>query len=171
MPLSPPDAPRSRANRDLLVLILSLLAAGCDLGETHRFANEGRVCVFPGGSPAASSVLPAQEPLSYAADAPLEVTVTLPNCLSGSCTEDRRAECTAKLEGNVIQVRSTASYSDTGSGLLPRSCTDDCRLLSARCSTGALPAGTYEIKHGATSMMVTLPSRVPPPCAGRGLGM
>ncbi|MES1165630.1 MAG: hypothetical protein ABUR63_07735 [Verrucomicrobiota bacterium] len=64
----------------------------------------------------------------------------------------------------MTQRRKT-SHVDEGN-----TCTTDCRILVGTCSTGPLPAGVYEIRHGTTSLMLTVPSTVIAPCGGQGIG-
>jgi hypothetical protein len=151
---------------DVVVVVLSsLLALGCDLTSTHhRFEDEGLLCLYPAESGAAT-VVPPNSPQVYAVDRAIEVTVTMPACLSSSCSHDAMASCTAEVEGTVIRVRSKASYRQQGV-----TCTDDCGLLAARCSTPPLPAGTYEVRHGVSALTITVPSNMTLPCVGKGLG-
>jgi hypothetical protein len=152
--------------RDPGVAVLSLLWLSCDLvGTVHSFEDEGRICLYPGGSRAAQSFGAPGEPLRYEASGALDLVITMPDCLSGSCSHDERAACSAVVEGGTIRVQSSASYVEQGT-----TCTSDCGFLSARCSTAPLPPGTYEIRHGDTTLAITIPSTVKPPCAGKGLG-
>jgi hypothetical protein len=153
--------------RDLGVVVLSLLLGlSCDpFGTEHTFEDEGRVCLYPGGSTAANPFGLQRDPLPYQANQALDLVITMPDCLSSSCSHDERATCSAAVEGTTIRVQSAASYRQQGT-----TCTDDCGALAARCSTAPLPAGTYDIRHGDTTLTITIPSTVPPPCAGKGLG-
>ncbi len=154
--------PCAPASRDLHVAILSLLALSCDpLGTSHSFEDEGQICLYPAGTPGQSRL--QSEPFSYPANRGIDIVVTAPDCLSSSCSHDEQATCTATMEGDdVIRVRSRASYREAGS-----ICSADCRSLSATCSTGPLPPGTYQVRHGDSTFALTVPSTVEPPCAGK----
>jgi hypothetical protein len=155
------------AFRDLAVAILSCLAvaAGCDGSVNHVFKDEGRLCVLPAASGDVNPFIESTVPVDYGPDRALDIQVVAPTCLSSSCTHDRKAECTASVAGKVITIASNASYGEGGNA-----CTTDCRVLVAKCSTPQLPAGTYEVRHGTTTLMLTVPSTATPPCGGKGIG-
>jgi len=148
--------------RDIAVLALSLAAASCTSSVNHTFKDQGEICLFPAGVDPGSVFLPPQQALSFRADSPVQVRVQAPTCLSGSCSHNLMATCTAALKGNVIEVTSAASYVEEGN-----TCTLDCKALVASCTTPPLPAGTYQVRHGADTITVTVPAMVVPPCAGR----
>jgi hypothetical protein len=153
--------------RDRAVAVLSFLVAlACDpFGSHYSFKDEGRICLYPGGSPAAEAFALQTNPLSYEGNRALDIVITMPRCLSGSCSFDRKAECTAAAEGGIIRVQSSASYREQGTA-----CTDDCVALAAKCSTAALPPGAYQVQHGDTTLALTVPSTIKRPCGGNGLG-
>ena len=155
------------AFRDLAVAILSCLAvtAGCDGSVNHVFKDDGRLCVLPAASAPVNPFLEITVPVDYGADQALDVQVVAPGCLSSSCSHDLKAECTASVAANVITIASNASFREAGNV-----CSTDCRALVANCSTPQLPAGTYEIRHGTTTLMLTVPSTTRPPCGGKGIG-
>jgi hypothetical protein len=144
----------------------SLVLASCHSGAPtpidHSFKNEGRICLFPDDVDPGNAFLPPSEPLLFQADHPARVTVMAPACLSGSCSHDAQAACTVSVQGNVLEVASTASFRDEGSV-----CTTDCGALVARCATPPLPAGTYQVRHGVETITLTVPSTAVPPCAGK----
>lgn len=142
-----------------------VLPAACDLGQQHSWTDQGRVCLFPSGEMPAVPYARPTDSRNFVADRPLDVTVVAPTCLSSSCSHDAQASCTATVNGNQIEITSRASYVEQGN-----LCSADCRALEARCSTGPLPAGTYEVRHGQERLTVTVPSTVATPCAGQGLG-
>ena len=157
---------RAHSHEDqLLALLLALTALACDrAGTTHSFKDEGRLCLFPAGSTAGTPFGPQTEPRSYPADGALRLEVLAPTCLSSSCSHDRKAECSVVVTGNTIEVKSVASFREEGD-----TCTADCGALVATCSTPPLPAGTYQVRHGATTLTLTVPSMASPPCGGKGL--
>jgi hypothetical protein len=149
--------------RPLLALAPLLLAAGCPIFEEHHsFKDQGRICLMP-ESLQNGSFTPTS-PQTYVADQRLFIRVVLPTCSSSSCSNGRRAECSAKLQGTTLQVTSHGSFNEERWGL----CTGDCVLLVARCLGPPLPAGTYQIKHGDSTLSLTVPSTVTAPCAGDG---
>jgi hypothetical protein len=161
-----PILPGSRLARPrwqgISVLVLSLSACSVfDGGEERTFKDEGKVCLFPEGAQGQNPFMRPTDSATYPADRALLVTVMAPICLSSSCSKDPKAQCTATLKGNVIEVTSTASVREEGN-----SCTADCGALQARCSTPPLPAGTYQVSHGAERLTLMVPSTIVPPCAG-----
>src|SRR5687767_7373326 len=111
-----------RSRRTLVALIVVAAATSCDSSTIYTFRNEGQVCLFPEPPPPRSPLLDRTTTRTYAAGQPLFVQLTAVSCLSGSCSHELRAECTATLEGNVIQIRSTSSFRAQGD-----QCTKDCR--------------------------------------------
>ena len=156
---------QSGSPRDLGVVIASLIILGCDSGTTHTFKDEGRLCVYPGGDRPISPLPNGTDPQNYGAEQGLDLNVVMPDCLSSSCGLDRQAECTAAVNGSLIDVTSKASYRQQGN-----TCTTDCGVLVAKCSVPPLPAGAYTIRHGLTELTLTVPSMVAPPCGGTGIG-
>lgn len=157
--------PRRRTHDILATALFGLLMWGCGSpSETFTFKDQGKICALPGGQPPRN---PFETPSSqiYLNDAPLELQVVMPRCLSSSCSHDAKASCTATVTGNVIQVTSGGSVREQGD-----TCTADCGALVARCVTGPLPAGTYEVRHGATTLALTVPSTTTTPCGGMGVG-
>ena len=105
-------------------------------------------------------------PRDYIANEVLFVSVLFPQCLSGSCTTDRRASCTVEQQGNSFVVNATASYHSTGE----TTCTLDCQTLSGGCGTPVIPAGTFTFAYAGASVDLVVPSTVPAPCADAGYG-
>jgi hypothetical protein len=158
--------PRRTGTRNLGAVLLSLAGLSCDpFGTEHSFKDQGRICLYPSGSEAAQPFGWRKDPLQYEANAALDLVITMPGCLSSSCSHDERAACSVDVSGGIIRVESSASYRHQGS-----TCTADCGALAARCSTAPLPPGMYEIRHGQTTLAIIIPSTVTPPCAGEGLG-
>jgi hypothetical protein len=142
--------------------VLPLVAsAGCD-GETRRFHDEGQICLFPAGTGSDGLATVASQTHSYRPDLPVDIAVLMPDCLSGTCSVDRKASCLVQVTGPFIQVSSYGSYRQNGT-----QCTLECGGLVATCTTPPLPAGTYEVRHGTTVLTLTVPSRVSAPCGGR----
>lgn len=155
-----------RRARDILATaVLGLLMLGCEsASNTVTFKDQGKLCVHPGtGADRNPFATPARE--TYEANRPLDLTVVMPRCLSSSCSHDAKAGCTAVVNGNVIEVTSTGSVREQGD-----TCTADCGALVAKCSTTLLAAGTYQIRHGATRLDLTIPSMTATPCGGEGSG-
>ncbi len=152
--------PRSPLALTLLLAVLPATSCGL-FSEHHSFKDQGRMCVLPEAARDAF-VPPAPSSRSYAANQRLAIQVTMPDCLSSSCSHDAHADCTAEVKGTTIQVTSRGSYNEDKSG----PCTLDCGSLVAHCLTGPLPAGTYEIRHGNATVSLTVPSTVDTPCAG-----
>lgn len=142
----------------LLVMFITSCGAGSDRIE---YQDEGRLCVY------ASEPAPFdQSPQDFVADAPVYVQVTHHGCLSSSCTADRESACTIDIQSDVFTVSSQGGYIEQPGDFA--GCTDDCAILAGTCSTAALPAGTYTIRHGADTLTLTIPSsNQTPPCVGQ----
>jgi hypothetical protein len=148
--------------RACLALTGLLLAGGCSPFEHRSYKDQGRICLFselPRDNPA---LLPHTQQ-TYAADQRLTIQVVLPACYSSSCGTGH-AQCTAKLQGTTLQVSSWGATNEGGLG----PCTLDCHFVIARCLGPPLPAGTYQVKHGPSTLSLTVPSTMEPPCAGEG---
>jgi hypothetical protein len=164
------DPPRHRTwdkIRDLVVVITSLLVEACGSAQpatqTDRFDDRGRLCALPEGAPSSPFELPRQA-ATFHPGRPLTLEVVFPVCLS-SCRHDIQAECSAVVKGERVEVTSRAAVVTD----LETACTDDCGALVARCTVPFLEPGTHEIRYGAESLLLTLPSTVVPPCAGQAL--
>ena len=92
----------------------------------------------------------------FEVDAPVTLQYFVADCLSSSCDRDRSASCDAVLEGDVLRVETQAAWTvEQG-----EPCTDDCRRLTASCSTPPLPDGTYTLRSGDQEVAFSVPSRV-----------
>lgn len=150
-------------------VLVSLLAIACSsdptpAGNPRSFVDQGRVCLYPEGTDPGTASVPSTDLVTYVADGALLVTVQAPECLSSSCSKDRKAECTVTLRGSVLDVRSQLSFRNEGS-----TCTTDCGALVARCKSPPLPVGTYRIQHGTSALTLNIPSSRRPSCAGKAL--
>jgi hypothetical protein len=147
-----------------LLLFVPLFALACQSSEAvdHSFKDQGRVCAFPAGTDPGNAFLSPTTSVAFQADSSATITVMAPTCLSSSCSKDAKAECSVALNGNVLQITSTASFRTEGNV-----CTDDCGALVARCTTPPLPAGTYFLQHGVERIVLMVPSSGPAPCAGK----
>jgi hypothetical protein len=150
-----------------MLLFLPLVVA-CnnvnDAGIARTFNDQGRVCVFPEGVDPGNAFLTPSGLVAFQSDKMATITVMAPTCLSSSCSKDAKAQCSVMVNGNLLQVTSTASFRQEGNV-----CTDDCGALVGRCTTPPLPAGTYTLQHGADRITITVPSTVPVPCTGKAL--
>ncbi len=122
-------------------------------GSHVSFENEGRLCLFA----AEPNPFVTQTPQDFVAGNSVELLVVMESCVSSSCTSDIAATCEASMTGSQITVTSAGSYSeDTGLG----GCTDDCRAVSATCSTGPLQPGSYTVVHGEDELVLEVPASV-----------
>lgn len=152
----------NRKVRLLCGLVAYIAVAACSPSETFRFANEGKICLWPAGA-AAEEPLGSQSLLNYEIGHALRVTVLMPTCLSSSCSKEPRATCEVKRVGpQSLEVTSEGSYREEG-----RTCSADCGFLVARCESPVLEAGSYTIRHGKDQLMLTVPTMTKSPCAGR----
>jgi hypothetical protein len=127
----------------------------------HELMNQGRLCVFPASSPGMAGPSSDATPRSYVANEALDLTVAFPQCLSSTCTSNRKASCTVERDASSFVVRAVASY-DQGSG----SCSDDCLTLTAHCATPHLAEGTFSFQYRGETANLAIPSSVVPPCVG-----
>jgi hypothetical protein len=150
-----------RGFRPDLFVVVVLLGAAC--GDVRRFENEGRICVAATVEATHSAVRgQVPSPQQFGEGQPLFIEVMMPTCLSSSCSHDIEAVCAAAVDGAAIVVSSHGSFREGGV-----SCSADCGFLLASCSTGPLAAGTYEVRHGAERISLTIPSMAPVLCAGQ----
>lgn len=144
-----------------LVLTCAMLLPAC-IDQDVTFRDEGRLCLYTESSPD-----PWGSPSEQRVEAHQAITfqVTLTDCLSGSCTNNREASCEAVLDGNTVRITSQGAYTDNG-GLL-QGCTSDCHVVSAACSLDeGLPEGEYTVVHGEDVMSLSVASTVAEPCMG-----
>jgi len=154
----------SSSSRIAFLLAVGLVAAaGCgDKGKDIMVHNVGDLCVYPANATNENPFIADTMPRDYAAGEVANLAVNFQLCLSGSCTTDRQATCTATQSGAVITVDATASYHETGDS----TCTTDCRLLMAHCATAPLPEGTYTFSFAHLNTALMVPSTVVAPCIG-----
>jgi hypothetical protein len=145
-----------------LFALAAIAVAACTTETPHHYQNEGKLCVYPAdvyGDPASAAV----QSYVYAADSSFNVVVAFKGCLSGSCSRDRVTSCSVAETGGEFQVTSEGSYVE----LDKDTCTTDCMRFAATCTTPTLPAGDQVFHGGADTLVLTLPSAGPPPCAGQ----
>lgn len=138
-------------------IALSLLAipliAACsqadDEPEHVSYENEGTVCLHL-----------ADDPQDYSEREIPSLSVTLPVCLSSSCSKEPQASCQANVEGTTITLTSSASYLDYS--VTMRACTEDCGQLQATCAIPALEPGEYTVVHGEESFTLQVDSEQEP---------
>jgi len=141
----------------LILLTLPLIAA-CGLFEDDpehvTFENEGTVCLHL-----------ADDPQDFSEREIPSLSVTLPVCLSSSCSENPQASCEVSVDGTTITLTSTASYLDTSTA--GGACTDDCGQLQATCELPELTAGEYTVTHGDETFTLEVdPAQEPTVCHG-----
>jgi hypothetical protein len=96
--------------------------------------------------------------LTFPEDAVIELEISYDEiCLSGSCTADRHASCTARLSGTTITIATHASWIDL-TGTPGAACTDDCQRPTASCPTPPLAAGEYTFRLGIRSLTFSVPT-------------
>ena len=143
----------SHPNCWLPIALAITIFAGCgdDPEPTlQSFEDEGDVCL---------NRFSFDDQSAIEAEAPIEVIVELPVCLSSSCSSEPQASCQATLdaESNTITLTSEGSYLDTSAQA--QGCTADCGLLHADCEIPALPEGQYTLTHGQTTYTFEVPSQ------------
>jgi hypothetical protein len=121
--------------------LLALALVGCQGDNTVH--DQGEVCIT-----------------SAATDAPLEVRVTLDECIS-ACVDNEIETCSISREGNVLTLSSTFSYAEADEEEI---CIAVCNAQEATCSTEALPAGSYTLEHGDDSYTLDVPTTNVPRC-------
>lgn len=135
-----------------ITLAIGLLSACAEDAEPtlKTFENEGDVCL---------NRFSFDDQSAIEAEAPIEVIVELPGCLSSSCSTDAQASCEVALDAatNTITLTSQGSYLDTS--VVDGTCTADCGLLHAECEIPALPEGQYTLTHGQTTYTFEVPSQ------------
>ncbi|RVU46902.1 hypothetical protein EA187_07140 [Lujinxingia sediminis] len=139
------------------LLALPLIVACSEANEDPEhitFENEGTVCLHL-----------ADDPQDYSERQIPSLSVTLPVCLSSSCSKAPQASCQASVEGTTITLTSSASYLDTSTA--GGACTDDCGQLQATCAIPALEPGEYTINHGDESFTLQVDAaQTPTVCHG-----
>ncbi|RAL23962.1 hypothetical protein DL240_07380 [Lujinxingia litoralis] len=142
----------------LALLSLPLMAAACGNDDASpedvRYENQGQVCLHL-----------AEDAQNTSAIEIPSISVTIPICLSSSCSLNPEASCTASVEGTTITLSSEASFLDYS--VTDRACTEDCGQLQARCAIPALEAGEYTVIHGEETFTLEVnPAEEPTTCHG-----
>ena len=127
------------------LMLASFLALGaCAEWDAVEFEDEGRVCL-------------------RSEDAQLEIQVIAPDCPGDpSCSREVEATCNAEVVGSEIVVTSEHRWEKKTKG--PGECVSICAELYADCDPLDVAPGTYVLRHGEHTEMVTLP--VENTCAG-----
>jgi hypothetical protein len=147
----------------LAALGLALACSGSRGPHDYQFENQGRICVWAGQGLGPSPPGDERFPANFVAGETAQIMIVMPHCLSGTCSKEPKAECQASLgEAGVVQVRSMGSYHDIGGA-----CSEDCSFLVAKCTTPALRAGEWIVRHGDQEIALEVPSAVDAPCAGK----
>lgn len=119
-------------------VVLFLVFAACEVEEV-KIKNEGKVCIQ--GSQSVKTI---------ESGSPLLVTVHLDDCLSSSCTTDRKAKCTVAIIGKRVEVTSRFSYTDE---IWRNMCSLDCLDLYAECETESIiDEGNYQVFLGEKTL-------------------
>jgi len=114
--------------------------------------TEGDMCVYANEPP----FFPGTQQLTVLGEGDvLVVQVTLPGCLSSTCTMDRVASCRIVQDGRQLVVESSFGYVP----LQGPSCTKDCVTLFATCESEPLAEGSYDLIHGDDVTPLQVPSR------------
>lgn len=136
--------------------LLVWMAAACSGGTVVQYEDTGTICVCAGDQ---GSCGPSVQ--RFEADRPVRIGFELTDvCLSSSCSLDREASCIVTRDGSTLHVATSASFRDKGAD----ACTLDCGQLSATCTTGPLPSGSYTVTYGAKSLTFDVPSEVYSSC-------
>lgn len=106
------------------------------------YVDEGEVCFTQG-------------------DPDVNVTVTVQDCMSSSCSRAFAGSCTVTVDGTDITVTSDLHWEDNVAD--NASCTDDCGIPSATCTLPALADGTYQVTIGGTTTTLVVPITEPCP--------
>jgi hypothetical protein len=147
------DAPRPSSPNTSCGCFLEPARGSYSAWCTTTQVNEGNVCVTPTADRAKGGAIAANQPLN--------IHVSRPGCLSGSCSRDIVATCNVQRTGNILKVTSFFSASEP----VVANCTLDCRIPIADCMSDPLPDGQYTLVMGSLSVPVTVPSTVPDsPC-------
>jgi hypothetical protein len=151
------------------LLVATILATACssdsqennDASQLKAYRDQGQLCFWP-----ASANEYGLDQRTFVAGESLSVSVEMGDCYSSSCSEDQQASCTVQVvDGATLRVTSQGSYRDTSAR--QQLCTLDCGILTARCATPPLVAGTYTVILGDEHLSVTIPSTTPAtPCVG-----
>lgn len=112
-----------------------LIAVACGGDEVEEFVNEGSWC------------------LRQNQDQSLTATAIAPGCFSGSCSDLMSAQCALTRDGSTLTLSSHFRVKHLDSN----ACTDDCQTYLANCSLGAVPEGQFDLAHGETQTIISVP--------------
>jgi len=120
----------------------------------------GRVCVYAKDP----MMLPIEQ--SFTDGVIVHIAYETSPCVSPDCTLDMTAQCQVFATGMTIDVRATASWTDTTNQLTAGSyCNLACWKERAVCTTPALATGSFTIHFGESSIPLDVPSQLSePPC-------
>jgi hypothetical protein len=125
-------------------LALASLAffAGCPPGSSQEdwqpvsYADAGDVCFSQAGSD-------------------VQITVTVSECMSSSCTRNFEGTCSATSTGSDVALTSDVHWEENvGAG----TCTADCGIPMATCTLSGLADGTYTVTFGDQTFDLTVPA-------------
>jgi hypothetical protein len=85
-----------------------------------------------------------------------------PWCVNEHCDQKPSLQCSVVREGDTLIVHSRF-WGEHKDGSV---CTQECKSITASCTTPELEAGTYTIKHGEDSFTFELPTVLTNPCFG-----
>lgn len=125
-----------------------LLCFACNSEREHERIDTGRACFIQEGG----NTLGALEGQEISADVPLEVHIFLDDPAINACDDLVAQECTAMLQGNMINIKSRVSW-------IPRDkhC-DEYLSVEMVCYLGPLANGSYTVVYGSRSMTLNVPS-------------
>lgn len=85
-----------------------------------------------------------------------------PWCVHESCDQRPSLQCQVERQGDTLVVRSRywGEHKDGAT------CTQDCKSVTASCTTPELEAGTYTVKHGEATFTLEIPGVLREPCFG-----
>ena len=147
---------------------LALLATFGACNHQDRGEGEGTLCAFPLDYISAEPVTQVDEGfvsgmdfIQIVADAPMVFHVTFP---TDPCVENEAGSCEVTLEGDVLRVRSRASWDQ-------ESCEydNDNSDVAVRCTTPELTAGDYTLAFGDATFDLRVPSMLCTNCFPQGI--
>jgi len=134
------------------VILWGLCGVGCVRQSEVIFEDIGALCPV-----AHDHTGPYDATMVFAAGESITFTVAYEQCLSSSCDINRQMSCEVVTDGTQIVVHSQGSFTERDGYV---SCTEDCGMLAAECTSEPLPAGDYVIVHGEDRTPLTIPSSV-----------
>ncbi len=134
------------------VIMGGLCGTGCVRQSEVIFEDLGALCPSP-----ADHTGPYDATMVFAAGESITFSVAYEQCLSSSCDINRQMSCEVVTDGTQIVVHSQGRFTERGGYV---SCTEDCGMLAAECTSEPLAAGDYVIVHGEDRIALTIPSSV-----------